>query len=327
MTFQLQGVLSLCNQMHRSMQKMVEARRYRLQGLTPRDADYSSLFTRMQNAAGEIDVLCRARNVTPDVLPAPSQRAYAWLRFLSEGSPDSNWALRQHLETLCLGLQSAQAAIQRSPRLVLHLSSRPIHFSIFYQASLYRAQVYRKAVTITLHEGYIGAPDDVIQTLVQSLFSRSAKKGSSPAKAYSAGEEFTEIALSLASMCNNDPIHAAGSAFHLQEVFERVNRTYFKGKMPAPRLTWSKALTRRKMGHYQPSTDTVLISLTLDNPRTPDFLIDFVMYHELLHKQLGMKVVGGRRYAHTRAFRCAERRFTHYDEAQKILRTFSHALP
>lgn len=309
------------------MQDMVEARHYRLQGLTPRDPDYLVLFLRMQKAAREIDALCRARKVTPAALPAPSQRAYAWLRFLSEGDADSNWALRQHLETLAFGLRTAHEAVRRVPRLVLPFSARPMRFSIFYQASLYRAQLQKQAVVITLHEGYIGAPDGVIQALIQSLFDRAGKAACAPAKAYTAGEEFNEIALSLAAICDNDPISAAGRIYHLNDVFERVNRGYFKGKMSRPRLTWSKALTRRKMGHYQPSTDTVLISLTLDNPRMPEYLVDFVMYHELLHKHLGMKVVGGRRYAHTRAFRTAEKRFTRYEDVQKILRQFSRTLP
>ncbi len=49
----------------------------------------------------------------------------------------------------------------------------------------------------------------------------------------------------------------------------------------------------------------------------PAYAVDFVMYHELLHKQLGVKVVNGRRYAHTPAFREAELAFKRYDDARK----------
>ena len=327
MTIQLQGVLALCNQMHRTMQQIVDKRAYRMHNLSPRDADYLALFNQLQNAARQIDDLCRAERVTPSALPAPSQRAYSWLRFLGDGSPETNWSLRQHLETLALALQTAQGAVPRPARILLPPAHFPIHLSIYYQASLYRAQMQKHSLTISIHEGYIGAPEAVIQTLIQNLFKRRKKVSASPAKAYAAGEEFTEISLSLAAICENDPLSSAGRNFHLQEIFDRINRDYFKGKMACPRLTWSKNLTRRKMGHYQPSTDTVLISLTLDNARTPDFLIDFIMYHELLHKQLGMKMVGGRRYAHTRAFRTAEKRFARYEEAQNMLHHLSRALP
>jgi len=327
MTIQLQGVLSLCNQMHQTMQRLVEERQYRVHGFTPNDKDYLALFKRLQAGAHQIESLCSKQHLTPAALPPPSQRAYAWLHFLSQGNPETNWALPQHLETLALALRTAQNAAPRPARLILPTLAAPINLSITYQASLYRAQMQKHAIEITLHEGYIGAPENVIQSLIQSLFKRRRKTISSPAKTYAAGEEFTEITLALASICDPNPLSAVGRVFHLQDVFERVNRDYFKGKMPKPHLTWSKALTRRKMGHYQPSTDTILISLTLDDARTPEYFIDFIMYHELLHKHLGMKVVGGRRYAHTRAFHTAERRFAQYEEAQKILRHFPHTLP
>jgi hypothetical protein len=44
------------------------------------------------------------------------------------------------------------------------------------------------------------------------------------------------------------------------------------------------------------------------------------MYHELLHKVMGSKVVNGRRYAHTPAFREAERAFPRYEEAEAFLK-------
>jgi hypothetical protein len=102
-----------------------------------------------------------------------------------------------------------------------------------------------------------------------------------------------------------------------------VNAAYFDGAMPRPRLTWNQTPTHRKFGHYQTTTDTVMVSLSLDAASVPAYALDFVMYHELLHKQLGVKVVNGRRYAHTPAFREAERTFKRYDDAQKVLARLS----
>jgi hypothetical protein len=110
-----------------------------------------------------------------------------------------------------------------------------------------------------------------------------------------------------------------GRRYDLAQVFDRVNAAYFAGGMPRPKLSWSKALTARKMGHYQFASNTVVISLTLDDPRVPEYVIDLVMYHELLHKQMGARMVNGRRYAHTDAFRQAEWRFEHYAQAKAFL--------
>jgi predicted metal-dependent hydrolase len=80
------------------------------------------------------------------------------------------------------------------------------------------------------------------------------------------------------------------------------------------------------MGHYDYFRDIVMLSVTLDAPDVPDFVIDYVMYHELLHKAMGAEVVNGRRYAHTPAFREAERKFPRYDEAEAFLQETAHKL-
>jgi hypothetical protein len=69
-----------------------------------------------------------------------------------------------------------------------------------------------------------------------------------------------------------------------------------------------------------------MISITLDGPQIPAYLLDFVMYHELLHKDLGFRESNGRRYAHTRNFREKERRFRFYSEAQDFLRQLGQHL-
>jgi hypothetical protein len=44
------------------------------------------------------------------------------------------------------------------------------------------------------------------------------------------------------------------------------------------------------------------------------------MYHELLHRDLGVPLVNGRRQIHNRAFREAERRFRQYELAESALK-------
>jgi hypothetical protein len=44
-----------------------------------------------------------------------------------------------------------------------------------------------------------------------------------------------------------------------------------------------------KMGHYDFIRDTVMLSVTLDAPDVLDYVVDYVMYYELLHKKLGQQ--------------------------------------
>jgi len=52
----------------------------------------------------------------------------------------------------------------------------------------------------------------------------------------------------------------------------------------------------------------------------PAFVVDFLVYHELLHKKLSVTWRDGRRRAHTPQFRQAERRFPRCAEAQAVLK-------
>ena len=112
----------------------------------------------------------------------------------------------------------------------------------------------------------------------------------------------------------------ARGAFHdLDASFARVNAAYFEGAMPRPRLTWSRSFTGRKFGHYDWILDTVMVSRTLDAQAVSSFVVDFIMYHELLHKQHGLRWVNGRGYAHTAQFHRDERKFDRFDEAEAVL--------
>jgi hypothetical protein len=52
----------------------------------------------------------------------------------------------------------------------------------------------------------------------------------------------------------------------------------------------------------------------------PEFVVDFIVYHELLHKKHGLRWSGSRAHAHTPEFRRDERRFPGMAEAERVLR-------
>ena len=86
-----------------------------------------------------------------------------------------------------------------------------------------------------------------------------------------------------------------------------------------PRLTWSRVLTGRKFGHYDSIHDTVMVSDSLDNQEVPEYVVDYVVYRELLHKKHGARWSNGRRYVHTPEFNREERLFRRYTEAEAVL--------
>ncbi|MCW8130215.1 MAG: hypothetical protein KIS92_07695 [Planctomycetota bacterium] len=107
----------------------------------------------------------------------------------------------------------------------------------------------------------------------------------------------------------------------LDESFQRVNAMYFEGKLAKPSLCWSPRRSRRLLGSYHERKDRVIVSRLFDSERVPIFLLDYIMYHELLHKHLGVgKRSDGRRCVHSAEFRRLERKYIRFEEVLALLK-------
>lgn len=112
---------------------------------------------------------------------------------------------------------------------------------------------------------------------------------------------------------------AEGRFYNLDKMFSRLNRRYFGNQLETPTLTWSRRRTRTILGHHDGVHDTIVISKTLDSADVPEWFVEYILFHEMLHIKHPARIINGRRYYHTRAFRTEEQRFPRYDEAQEWL--------
>jgi hypothetical protein len=108
-----------------------------------------------------------------------------------------------------------------------------------------------------------------------------------------------------------------GLVYDLDEIFDSLNFWYFGGRIARPTLTWSPRKSFHILGHHDSTHDTISISRSLDSDMVPRFVIEYVVFHEMLHVAHPAVHQNGRRYHHTPAFRRDERRFPHYNEAEK----------
>lgn len=113
---------------------------------------------------------------------------------------------------------------------------------------------------------------------------------------------------------------AFGQCHDLEALFDRLNREYFQDKLSRPRLGWSRGASSTLLGHYDPSHHAIVLNRLLDKPEIPAGVVEFVLYHEMLHIQHPVELRGGRRHIHTRAFRIDEKRFAGYEEAKRYIR-------
>lgn len=89
----------------------------------------------------------------------------------------------------------------------------------------------------------------------------------------------------------------------LEEAFQRVNQNYFSRQLEKPNLSWGAA-SFRKLACYNFHNDTVVVSAVFRE--APGEVLDYLLYHELLHKKEKFNYKNNRNYFHTRKFRKAE---------------------
>lgn len=116
---------------------------------------------------------------------------------------------------------------------------------------------------------------------------------------------------------------ARGRCFDLQEIFHFLNRRFFHGALSPPRLGWSLRRSRSVLGHYDSAHGMIIISRVLDSPAVPRYLVEYLVYHEVLHIVYPVERRGHRRVLHSREFRAAEKKFPKYERARRRLRQFS----
>lgn len=112
---------------------------------------------------------------------------------------------------------------------------------------------------------------------------------------------------------------ATGRVYDLERIFARLNRRYFDGEIEKPALTWSQRPAKSILGHHDAAHDTITISKTLDAQEVPEWFVEYILFHEMLHIKHPARIKNGRRYYHTARFRAEEKTFPRYRHAQEWL--------
>jgi hypothetical protein len=166
----------------------------------------------------------------------------------------------------------------------------------------------------------------VIEALAEILLARLFRCQASP----EARELYLAWKMTAATRCRVEEarrargrkrfLPAQGRKFDLESIFNELNQSYFQGQLAVTRIGWSSARSRTLLGHHDPGHGTITISRWFDSESVPRYVVEYLVYHEMLHIQYPAERNGHRRVVHSPAFREAERKFPLYEEACKRLR-------
>jgi predicted metal-dependent hydrolase len=189
--------------------------------------------------------------------------------------------------------------------------------------------------TIRLREGKLlvrlsdlleGAPEPVLRAIAHILLAKMYRHPIDRGQAaryrkYVASHEIvrkTHLVRQIRGRKRLGP--ARGFFFDLDAIFEQLNTRFFHGLMARPRMSWSQIRTRRILGHYDPAHNAIIISRVFDHPAVPPFVLEYIVYHEMLHLKHPVRLRGSRRCVHSAEFQAEEKLFPRATEANAFLR-------
>jgi len=109
----------------------------------------------------------------------------------------------------------------------------------------------------------------------------------------------------------------------LDALFDTLNRRYFENALIKPTIGWSKKVWRGLLGCFDPALQQIVINKQLDRETVPPYVVEYVMYHEMLHVKHPMRFERCRRKSHSPEFRREEKKYADYARAMKFLDRFS----
>jgi predicted metal-dependent hydrolase len=171
-----------------------------------------------------------------------------------------------------------------------------------------------------------GAPDAVLRAIAHVLLAKMYRKPIDRTHAaryrkYVGSHDIVRKAHLVRQMRGRKLLRSPrGHFYDLDGIFEELNTRYFHGLMGRPRMSWSQSKTRRILGHYDPAHNAIIISRIFDHPAVPHYVLEYIVYHEMLHLKHPVKLRGSRRCVHSAEFQAEEKLFPHAAAANAFLK-------
>lgn len=171
-----------------------------------------------------------------------------------------------------------------------------------------------------------GAPEPVLRAiahiLLAKMYRRPVDRGHAARyRKYVGSHDIVRKAHLVRQMRGRKLLRSArGHFYDLDIIFEELNSRFFHGLMARPRMSWSQTKTRRILGHYDPAHNAIIISRIFDHPAVPRYVLEYIVYHEMLHLKHPVRLRGSRRCVHSAEFQEEEKLFPRSTEANAFLK-------
>jgi predicted metal-dependent hydrolase len=171
-----------------------------------------------------------------------------------------------------------------------------------------------------------GAPEAVLRAIAHILLAKMYRRPidreyAARYRKYVASHDIVRKAHLVRQMRGRKRLRSArGHFYDLDAIFEELNSRFFHGLLGRPRMSWSQTKTRRILGHYDPAHNAIIISRVFDHFAVPRYVLEYIVYHEMLHLKHPVRLRGTRRCVHSAEFQAEEKLFPHMAQANAFLK-------
>jgi len=171
-----------------------------------------------------------------------------------------------------------------------------------------------------------GAPGNVLEAIAHILLAKVYHRPVEAAHAsrfrrYVASKDIRAKTHLVRQMRGSKRMQSPRGLFYdLEQIFDELNVRFFHGLVGRPPMTWSQDRSRRSLAHYDPAHNTIVVSRIFDHARVPRYVVEYIVYHEMLHLRHPVKLRGSRRCVHGPEFQAEEKLFPELEKAKAFLR-------
>jgi len=179
------------------------------------------------------------------------------------------------------------------------------------------------ACMVRLHQMFLDAAEDVLRALA-AFIRRPSVRHKTLLRAFIRSHEGKIRPAETPVKPRSPRLRPEGKHVDLKDWFERLNTIYFEGRLGCA-VTWGTRKRGRRprtirLGSYCMDRRIIRIHPVLDSLAVPAYVIEDVLYHEMLHHELGMVRTNGRVLSHHRVFKAKEKAFPHSARAREWIR-------
>lgn len=176
---------------------------------------------------------------------------------------------------------------------------------------------------VSLHSFFLEAP----QTVMDALACYISQEHKTIAPSIKMFIEDNLKKLDYSDKIDSSKLIVQGNVYNLKTIYDQVNQEYFDNQVNVA-ITWygkhtQRSYSRVTFGLYHHLLRLVKINRILDIEHVPEYLVAFVVYHEMLHVACPSYVdEKGINRIHSKEFKEREEKFRDYYKAKKWIEKY-----